>query len=437
MNQVEPILEVGIVSGIEISFSFQRPYFITGQSKNGSNYNGTYSACFENGQIRFEDQLYTNLEFEPVEKAGAAFELFDVKIGINFHWERTEKQVFEGNLKCIVEDGKITAVNRIPLESYLVSVISSEMSAKASAELLKAHAVISRSWLLSQIQQKGKNVIKNPGFIENETERIRWYDREDHVNFDVCADDHCQRYQGITRASTPQVREAISATRGKVLCSGDEICDARFSKSCGGALEEFQYCWEDTTKPYLLGLADLDSPEKVLPDLRIEEEARTWILGNPPAFCNTSDKNVLQQVLNNYDQETADFYRWTVHYTKDEISKLAYERSGIDFGEIQELIPMERGVSGRLVRLKIIGSKKSLIIGKELEIRRTLSTSHLYSSAFVVEKTTDGFTLYGAGWGHGVGLCQIGAAMMGEKGCAYTSILSHYYPNTELKNLYE
>ncbi|MDD4921448.1 MAG: SpoIID/LytB domain-containing protein [Bacteroidales bacterium] len=441
MNKEEPMLEVGIVSGIEINFHFPHPYILSGQA-NGKIYAGTFSVSFEKGQIQFEDQLYSVLEFEPVKKTDTAFELFNVRIGINFHWERSEKQVFEGHLKCIVEGDKITAVNRIPLESYLTSVISSEMSAKASAELLKAHAVISRSWLLSQLLQKGKNETKNPGFTESETERIRWYDREDHDHFDVCADDHCQRYQGITRASTPQVREAIEATRGKVLCSGEEICDARFSKCCGGMLEEFQYCWENTPKPYLTGLADRNSsPEAknltVIPDLRVENNAIDWILGSPSAFCNTSDKKVLQQVLNNYDQETADFYRWTVSYTKDEISKLASERSGIDFGDIQELIPVERGVSGRIVRLKIVGSKKTLIIGKELEIRRILSTSHLYSSAFVVEKTSDGFTLRGAGWGHGVGLCQIGAAMMGEKGHLYTDILNHYYPNTALKKIYQ
>jgi len=436
MNHQEPMLEVGIVSGIEINFHFPCPYFISGQTGKEKTYSGTFAVSFKEGKILFENQTFTVLEFEPVNKADSAFELFDVRIGINFHWERTEKQVFEGHLKCIVEDDKITAVNRIPLESYLNSVISSEMSAKASAELLKAHAVISRSWLLSQMQQKGKNVTKNPGFIENDSERIRWYDREDHANFDVCADDHCQRYQGITRASTPQVREAVKATRGQVLYSENEICDARFSKCCGGILEEFQFCWEDSPKPYLVGLAD-HTEQATVPDLRMEENAKSWILGNPPAFCNTSDKSVLQQVLNNYDQETADFYRWTVSYKKEKISKLIHERSGIDFGEIQELIPMERGVSGRIVKLKIIGNKKSLIIGKELEIRRTLSTSHLYSSAFVVEKTDEGFILHGAGWGHGVGLCQIGAAMMGEKGYKYTDILHHYYPNTELKHLYD
>jgi len=438
MNQIEPMLEVGIVSGIELSFHFSEPFILLGQDEGGKTYFGSYSASFEKGKIRFDEQLFSSIEFGPLADTDTAFELFDVRIGINFHWERSERQAFEGHLKFIVEGEKITAVNRIPLESYLISVISSEMSANASTELLKAHAVISRSWLLSQIQQKGKNTTRNPGFVENETERIRWYDREDHSNFDVCADDHCQRYQGITRVSTPQVREAIQATRGQVLTSGEGVCDARFSKCCGGMLEEFQYCWEDSPKPYLIGLADRETSGEIdaIPDLRVEENARNWILENPPAFCNTSDKKVLQQVLNGYDQETADFYRWSVSYTREEISRLALERSGIDFGEIQDLIPVERGVSGRLVKLKIVGSKKSLILGKELEIRRTLSTSHLYSSAFVVEKTNEGFILHGAGWGHGVGLCQIGAAMMSEKGCSYSKILSHYYPNTELKKIY-
>jgi SpoIID/LytB domain protein len=341
------------------------------------------------------------------------------------------------------------------------------MSAKASEELLKAHAVISRSWLLSQLQQKGKNINTNPGFTESETERIKWYDREDHVNFDVCADDHCQRYQGVTRASTEQVRKAIKATRGQVLCSGEEICDARFSKCCGGIMEEFQNCWEDKPKPYLLGIADRDhfssngqtsnevqvtqkastdmsmcklnptkSGDNDFPDLRIEENAKNWILGSPASFCNTKDKKILEQVLNNYDQETTDFFRWKVTYDSEELNLLVQQKSGIDFGEILDLIPLERGISGRIIKLKIVGNKKTLTIGKELEIRKTLSPTHLYSSAFTVEKNHECFILYGAGWGHGVGLCQIGAAMMGEKGYRYQDILSHYYPDTELNTLY-
>jgi stage II sporulation protein D len=436
MSQSEPIIEVGIVSGIELSFNFKYPYCLSQNNSGNKNiFCGIYTIHIQNGQIFFDQQYFQDLEFEPIDKRHATFELFNVKIGIGFHWERSEKQAFEGNLKFITEENKITAINRILLESYLTSVISSEMSAKASAELLKAHAAISRSWILSQLQQKNKDCPKNTEFIENESEHIKWYDREDHANFDVCADDHCQRYQGITRASTPQVKEAINATRGQVLTSNNGICDARFSKCCGGMLEEFQYCWENSPKPYLKSIRDLATNQKV--DLRIEENAETWILGNPPSFCNTSDKSILQQVLNDYDQETSDFYRWTITYTTSEISQLINKRSGIDFGEIQELIPIERGVSGRIVRLKIAGSKKSLIIGKELEIRKALSTSHLYSSAFVVKKTINGFTLYGAGWGHGVGLCQIGAAMMSEKGYIYTEILSHYYPNTELKKLYD
>jgi SpoIID/LytB domain protein len=437
----EPLLEVGIVSGTELPFAFPTTYRICGTDQT---FDGIHSARWQNGQILFEDTLYNALEFEPLISAGASFELPNVLIGIGFHWERTEKQAFEGRLKLMVEGNKLTAVNRVPLESYLTSVISSEMSAKASAELLKAHAVISRSWLLSQIQQKGKTAGKVSEFVNNDTERIRWYDREDHANFDVCADDHCQRYQGVTKASTPQVREAIRMTRGQVLTSNGTLCDARFSKSCGGAMEEFQYCWENSPKTYLKGLADLknssgcscDHQRPALPDLRIEANATAWILGQPESFCNTQDKKILEQVLNHYDQETTDFYRWKVVYTTEEISRLACERSGIDFGEIKDLISVERGVSGRLVRLKIVGSKKTVTIGKELEIRRTLSASHLYSSAFVVEKTKEGFILHGAGWGHGVGLCQIGAAVMGEQGFEYSDILNHYYPDTLLEKQY-
>lgn len=449
----EPLLDVGIVTATEIPFTFSEPFKML---QTGKIVQGSYTIRYQEGRILFEDKTYDQVEFEAIKPQGACFELPEVTIGIGFHWERTEKQAFEGHLKFLVEGEKLTAVNRVPLESYLTSVISSEMSAKASAALLKAHAVISRSWLMSQIKQKGKNTGKVSEMIETETERIKWYDREDHTLYDVCADDHCQRYQGITMASTEEVRAAISATRGRILVSEGEICDARFSKCCGGVMETFENCWEHEPKTYLQGLADMDRQNDSLfpsgrrrenskypsqhtdnqsiniPDLTQEANAESWILGTPPAFCNTTDKQILEQVLNNYDQETTDFYRWQVRYTTAEISRLAFERSGIDFGAILELIPLERGVSGRLIKLRVVGSKRTMILGKELEIRRTFSTSHLYSSAFVVEKTADGFLLKGAGWGHGVGLCQIGAAVMGEQGYDYEAILSHYYPNTEL-----
>ena len=444
-NWSEPMLEVGIVSAIEIPFTFTEPFRMV---QTEDIFQGTYKALYKNGALYFESKKYDSVEFEPVKPAGAFFELPEVKIGIGFHWERIDKQAFEGHLKFLVEGERLTAVNRVPLESYLTSVISSEMSAKASRELLKAHAVISRSWLMSQIRQKGKNMGKISEMVETETERIKWYDREDHTLYDVCADDHCQRYQGITKASTEQVRDAIRATRGQTLVSDGEICDARFSKCCGGMMETFENCWENEPKTYLQGLADASSFDVhsaklvsgnqaiSIPDLTIEENARAWILGTPPAFCNTTDKRILEQVLNNYDQETTDFYRWKVRYTRSEISQLAFERSGIDFGEILDLVPVERGVSGRLIKLRVVGSKRTMLLGKELEIRRTFSASHLYSSAFVIEKTDDGFELIGAGWGHGVGLCQIGAAVMGEQGYDYQDILSHYYPNTELINQY-
>ena len=389
------------------------------------------------GEILYNGKKYESLLFEACVPEGS-FWLRGVTIGVNFHWERKEDQRFGNNLKFIVEGDRITAINLIGVEDYLTSVISSEMSATASEELLKAHAVISRSWLLAQMA-KNKEITTSKStysaFTENEQERIKWYDREDHINFDVCADDHCQRYQGMTRQSTTKVREAIEATWGELLKYDGKICDARFSKSCGGAFEEFQNCWENVRYPYLAKQRDSKRITE-LPDLTQEEEAFKWITGSPEAFCNTTDKEILSQVLNNYDQETTDFYRWRVEYTPEELSALILKRIGIDFGLVTDLIPVERGTSGRLIKLKIVGSKRTLTIGKELEIRKALSPSHLYSSAFVVLKENGKFVLVGAGWGHGVGLCQIGAAVMGAQGYKYKDILLHYYIGASIEKEY-
>lgn len=431
---MEPKVSVGILWNKEITFVLNMQYICMGKEVSGEN-----TVLYRDNHILWNGNSYKELYFEPINDE-ASFTLKDVVIGINFHWERKEDQQFQGALKLIVRDGLITAINLIKVEDYLTSVISSEMSATASMELLKAHAVISRSWLLAQIE-KNKEILaskeKYSTFTETDDELIRWYDREDHNDFDVCADDHCQRYQGITRASAnlEVVKQAIEETRGQVLKSEGKICDARFSKCCGGVVEEFQNCWEDVKFPYLAKLRD-DVNSYNIPDLRIESESVKWILLRPSAFCNTQDKNILGQVLNNYDQETTDFYRWQVIYSQEELSALVLKRSGIDFGTIQELIPVERGTSARLIKLKIVGSKKTLTIGKELEIRRILSTSHLYSSAFTVKKERDQFILTGAGWGHGVGLCQIGAAVMGEKGYPYDKILLHYYIDASIEKLY-
>lgn len=384
------------------------------------------------------------MEFTPQNVETGHFDLHDVTIGVNFHWERKEEQSFRGSLRLIAENGMLTAVNILPIEEYLLSVISSEMSATASLELLKAHAVISRSWLLAQIE-KNKTLTSeqtpyNPCTL-TDTELVKWYDREDHVNFDVCADDHCQRYQGITRESTATVRDAIKATWGQVLTHDGVLCDARFSKSCGGVFEQFENCWEPKHYDYLVARRDGEHPME-FPDLTVEDNAREWILSSPEAFCNTTDKRILSQVLNSYDQETTDFYRWRVEYSQSELSELIRRRSGEDYGDILDLQPVARGTSGRLYRLKIVGSKLTRIIGKELEIRRTLSPSHLYSSAFVVEKEGEQnglpskFILKGAGWGHGVGLCQIGAAVMGEKGYDYKKILLHYFIGADITSIY-
>lgn len=372
-------------------------------------------------------------EFRPL-SSDSYFTLKDVTIGVDFHWQRKENQSFLGKLK-LKKSGDLTlALNIVPVEDYLTSVISSEMSADASLELLKAHAVISRSWVLAQICHKA-SASGHVDMLDTPEERVKWYDHDDHVDFDVCADDHCQRYQGITRASRAQVRSAILSTWGEVLMYGDELCDARFSKCCGGAFEEFQYCWEPRRHDYLVAARDAVDGAPLL-DLTVEANAREWILGRPDAFCSDVDESILAQVLNNYDRETVNFYRWIVDYDVDELSEIVRERSGIDFGEIRDLVPLARGTSGRIYRLKIVGSKRTMIVGKELEIRKWLSRSHLYSSAFIVERTLHGFRLHGAGWGHGVGLCQIGAAVMGERGFNYRQILSHYFKDAEIRSIY-
>lgn len=405
----EPLVTIGIVSGQKIQFALNTPYMAKGEIIEGEQL-----VELSEGGILWHGQQYRELFFAPQNTDVASFSLYDVTIGVNFHWERQETQVFRGALRLVVDADKMIAINELPVEQYLESVISSEMSATSSIELLKAHAVISRSWLLTQKKNREENVNKKEGnffsFVRKEDELIRWYDREDHTLFDVCADDHCQRYQGITRATSPSVTEAIKATRGQVLVYDNQLCDARFSKCCGGKTEEFQYCWEDTPKPYLLSIND--------------------------PFCNTDDAKVLRQVLNDYDQETPDFYRWTVSYSQEELSELVNRKLKLDLGEVTDLIPLERGKSGRIWKLQIVGTKRSFTIGKELEIRRALSESHLYSSAFDVEKQDGCFVLKGKGWGHGVGLCQIGAAVMGEKGYSYDEILLYYYRGAEITKLY-
>ena len=436
----EPEINVGIVNAQEIHFTLNGNFFAKGETVSGDQ-----AVSFSEGGILWNGNLYRELTFTPQEELNS-FSLYDVTIGINFHWERQETQIFLGTLKLVVDEEKIVAINILPVEEYLTSVISSEMSANSSLELLKAHAVVSRSWLFAQIEKRKALKGKDEGFfsfIKTKEEYIRWYDREDHTIFDVCADDHCQRYQGITKASNATVAEAVRATRGRLLMYGNKVCDARFSKCCGGATEEFEYCWEDKHYPYLSAVRDADEEEnRPLPDLTKEEEAEHWIRKAPKSFCDTHDKKILSQILNNYDQETTDFYRWKVRYTQEELAELIRTNTKTDYGDIIDLIPIQRGPSGRICKLKIVGSLKTLTIGKELEIRRTLSHSHLFSSAFVVDKgkIKDGvpqsFLISGAGWGHGVGLCQIGAAVMGEKGYTYEEILLHYYKGADIRKFY-
>lgn len=438
----QPDVTVGIVSAQKIHFSLNKPYLAKGEKVLGEQV-----VEFSEGGVLWNGNQYSQLTFHP-QSADASFSLSDVTIGVNFHWERKETQTFLGTLRFVVESDKIVAINELPVEKYLESVISSEMSATSSLELLKAHAVISRSWLLAQMKKRrevaesGNNFFS---FTKKEDTLIRWYDRDDHTLFDVCADDHCQRYQGITKETSPHVAEAIRQTKGQILMDGEEICDARFSKCCGGITEEFQYCWEDTPKTYLTAVRDIAlGVEHTLPNLTNEEEAEKWIRFNPPAFCNTQDKKILSEVLNDYDQETVNFYRWKETLSQEKLQQLIADKLKMDLGAILDMKAVERGKSGRISKLQIIGTEKTFTIGKELEIRRTLSDSHLLSSAFVVDKydkdeqgVPQRFELIGAGWGHGVGLCQIGAAVMGEQGYHYDAILLHYYQGAEIKKLYK
>lgn len=440
----EPVVSVGVVNASSIKFLLDGRFEAKGQVVRGEQEVDCVEGC-----VKWSGNLYKELTFRPMD-LNTRFSLYEVTIGINFHWERKETQVFTGELRLIVDDGKLCAINILPVEDYLTSVISSEMSASAPLEFLKAHAVISRSWLMAQMEKRAAVQASGEAtaffsFRKDDEHLIRWYDREDHTMFDVCADDHCQRYQGVTRAWSADVAKAVRETRGEVLEYEGEICDARFSKCCGGATEEFEACWEDVHKDYLVSKRDFldkNDGEVDLPDLSDELEAEKWIMSTPKSFCNTTNKRVLAQILNRYDQETSDFYRWKVRYLQEEISELLSRKLKMELGDILDIVPVKRGKSGRIYLLTIVGSKRTFTIGKELEIRRALSESHLFSSAFVVRKVYDldgkkrneeltvpvAFEIYGAGWGHGVGLCQIGAAVMGDKGYGYDAILGHYYP---------
>ncbi len=440
----EPILRVGIVQGYkEVAGRLNDPFLINDTRNMG----GRFRARVKEGRIILSDaagnEIIHDKEIHCTPLDNATFALLDVTIGVNFHWERKQEQTFRGEIR-LIRDGNdtLTAINVIPLEDYLASVVSSEMSAESAPEFLKAHAIASRSWLMSML-----GTIEKVGHAENEShgpalrnkEFVRYYHRVDHTLFDVCADDHCQRYQGITRIISENARQAVEETRGLFLVYNGEICDARYHKACGGLTDNFANTWEDVTIPYLTSVSD---SAVTYDPIRTEEEARQWILGYPEAYCKTKDVNTLRRILPSLDQETTDFFRWKVTYTCIELEEIIRKKSGMDFGNLLRLTPLERGLSGRIVRLQIAGSKMTLTIGKELEIRRWLSRSYLYSSAFVVsaENDTAGqpvrFILHGAGWGHGVGLCQIGAAVMALKGFTAESILKHYFRGAELQKLY-
>ncbi len=445
MSNGEPLINVGIICEKQIEFELYGDFTSYGMKHT---FSGRFTAECVNDKIickRASDRIEVSDEitFEPGEAGLESFLIKNVTVGNKFHWNRKENERFTGSLKLIKNEDKVAAINIIPIEAYLTSVISSEMSAKSPVEALKAHAIISRSWLLSQIRKTKKNKESYRNEFNSETEHIKWYDREEHKLFDVCSDDHCQRYYGISKIFTGVANQAIEETRGIVLMHGDEICDARYSKSCGGISESYENVWEPVSHNYLKPVVDYKfEPENFVLDLTEEKNAVRWIRNTPPSFCNTTDRMILSQILVDFDQATKDFFRWKVEYSQNEISKIIFTKSGIDFGQIVDLIPVERGASGRLIKLKIKGTKKSLTIGKELEIRKFLSETHLYSSAIVIEKAGEEngipkkFIIYGAGWGHGVGLCQIGAAVMASKGYLFDEILLHYFTDVKLKKIY-
>ena len=444
----EPLISVGILTDSKITFELYGDYKSDVIKKS---INGRFTAEIINGEIVCKSQhekfsAKDELIFEPHDQKTDTFLIRDVTIGVKFHWERKEKQRFNGILKLKKDKDNIAVINAISIEKYLTSVISSEMSAKSSLQLLKAHAIVSRSWLLAQMEKSKslkKAKSKYSSSFESDNEHIKWYDREDHELFDVCADDHCQRYQGVTKVFTEIARDAVTQTHGIVLMSGEKICDARYSKSCGGISESFENVWEPIKYDYLTSINDYKfPPENFETNFQNERNSAKWIKGNPLSYCNTTDKKILSQVLLDFDQETTDFFRWKIVYTQAELSEIIKTKSGIDFGNIVDLVPIERGKSARLIKLKIVGTNKTLVVGKELEIRKFLSKSHLYSSAIIIEKSDiqngipQKFEIFGAGWGHGVGLCQIGAAVMAEKGHEFDEILLHYFKNAELKKIY-
>lgn len=441
----EPTISVGLIQSSDINFELYGDFRIRGIDKN---FSGKYSAVWENGKIKLLGENYTGefdgLILEPRDPMSESFLLKNVTIGVSFHWEQSKNFRFLGALKFIVVDNNILGINLVPLEQYLTSVIGSEMAATSSLELLKAHAIISRSWVLAQL--KAKKNKQESGFVESKLEDdkiIKWYDREDHKLYDFCADDHCQRYQGVVKNYNDRAVTAVEETRGLVLRYKNEICDTRFSKCCGGITEAFENVWQPVKHEYLSSVIDYKfEPENFPVNLENEASARKWITGNPSAFCNTTDEKILSQILVNYDRETKNFFRWQVNYVQEKLADIINKKSGINFGKIKDLIPVKRGYSGRIIELKIVGTEKEMIIGKELEIRRVLSESHLFSSAFTIE-TKDfkngipsKFVLYGAGWGHGVGLCQIGAAVMGEMGYLFDEILLHYFTNARIDKIY-
>jgi peptidoglycan hydrolase-like amidase len=439
----EPRISVGIMEGRDVvEGRFNGAFSVEGIGP----VSGLFSAASDAGKVVLLDgqrrEAGRSASLRIAGGAHATFDLFRVTIGQSFHWERKEDHTFMGDLVLIAgKGGGVTAVNDVPVEDYLESVVASEMSASAPVEFLKCHAILSRSWVLSVIARKGRpqEAAARPSTVGDGGEVMRWYGGEDHALFDVCADDHCQRYHGLTRITSEAVRAAVRETRGMALTFGGEICDARYSKACGGLTEEFRTAWADIDVPYLACVSDGPA---AFARIATEGQAGDWIGSRPDAYCNMQDEGLLATILPAFDRETTSFFRWTVEYTRGELEEILREKSGFDPGRLRAIQPLERGPSGRIRRLRIVGSRAAIVVGKELEIRRWLSRTHLYSSAFTVRTIPAGssapehFVFNGAGWGHGVGLCQIGAAVMASRGFSAEEIMAHYFPGAALSRLY-
>jgi SpoIID/LytB domain protein len=358
-----------------------------------------------------------SLEFEttgPLFVAGSPVAVFDVPVGTGYHWEQKEDRTYPETMIFLLDvNGKLAAVNAVPVETYLEGVVPSEMHPNFPEEALKAQAVAARSKALA-----------NLGLVHSADP------------FDFCSDVHCQVYGGLSKTAASANR-AVKKTAGLVLWEGGKIIDAVYGGVCGGHTEDVDKAWRTAPKRHLQGIADGPRQLKRYEPLDDESNVRSWIQDSPPSYCNTLTGS-LPDALN----YTKKYFRWEVTLPQDELRSQIERRLGRNLGAVRDLIPISRGVSGRITKLKIVGTNGEQIVEGELNVRKCLSSTTLWSSCFIVERKDGGsappesFTLRGAGWGHGIGMCQTGAAIMALKGYGFDRILKHYYKNVRIKKLY-